>query len=53
MLHGGFFGRQSAGVEHAIEIFMRNPPGQLAFMGIPMLVLYSFGRALRYVLAGE
>jgi hypothetical protein len=53
MLHGGFFGLQSAGVEHAIEVFMLNPFEQLAFMGIPVLMLYSFGRAIRYVLSGE
>ena len=53
MLHGGFFGLESAGVEHAIEVFMRNPFRQLAFMGVPVLVLYSFGRGIRYVLSGE
>jgi hypothetical protein len=53
MLLGGFFGLPSAGVEHAIEVFMRNPLGQLAFMGIPALMLYSLGRAIRYVLSGE
>jgi hypothetical protein len=53
MLHGGFFGLQSAGVEHAIEVFMRNPLGQLAFMGVPVLMFYSLGRVIRYVLSGE
>jgi hypothetical protein len=53
MLHGGFFGLQRVGVEHAIEVFMRNPLGQLAFMGIPVLMFYSLGRAIRYVLSGE
>ena len=53
MLHGGFFGLESAGVEHAIEVFMRNPLGQLAFMGVPVLMFYSLGRAIRYVLSGE
>ena len=53
MLHGGFFGLKTAGVEHAIEVFMRNPLGQLAFMGVPVLLFYSFGRAIRYVLSGE
>jgi hypothetical protein len=48
MLHG-----QSSGVEHAIELFMRNPLGQLAFMGIPALLLYSLGRAIRYALSRE
>ena len=53
MLHGGFFGLQSAGVEHAIEVFMRNPLGQLAFMGVPVLMFYSLGRVIRYLLSGE
>jgi hypothetical protein len=53
MLHGGFFGLQSAGVEHAIEVFMRNPLGQLAFMGVPVLMFYSLGRVIRYLLARE
>jgi hypothetical protein len=53
MLHGGFFGLRSAGLEHAIEVFMRNPLGQLAFMGIPVLMFYSVGRAIRYILSGE
>jgi hypothetical protein len=53
MLHGGFFGLENTGVERAIEAFMRNPPGQLAFMGIPALMLYSLGRAIRYLLSGE
>jgi hypothetical protein len=53
MLHGGFFGLQSAGLEHAVEVFMRNPLGQLAFMGIPVLLFYSVGRAIRYVLSRE
>jgi hypothetical protein len=53
MLHGGFFGLGNAGVEHAIEVFMRNPLAQLAFMGVPVLMLYSLGRAIRYLLSGE
>ena len=53
MLHGGFFGLQSAGVEHAIEVFMRNPLGQLAFMGVPVLMFYSLGQVIRYLLSGE
>ncbi len=53
MLHGGFFGLQTAGVEHALEVFKQNPIKQLALLGIPVLMLYSFGRALRYQLAGE
>ena len=53
MLHGGFFGLESAGVEHAIEVFMRNPLGQFAFMGVPVIMLYGLGRAIRYALSGE
>ena len=53
MLHGGFFGLENTGVERAIEVFTRNPLGQLALMGIPALMLYSFGRAIRYLLSGE
>ena len=53
MLHGGFFGLESAGVEHAIEVFMRNPFRQLAFVSVPVLMLYSLGRSIRYVLSGE
>jgi hypothetical protein len=53
MLHGGIFGLPTAGIDHAIETFMRNPVSQLALMGTPILLLYSFGRAIRFVLAGE
>jgi hypothetical protein len=53
MLHGGLFGLERAGVEHAIEVFMRNPLGQLAFMGIPVLIFYSLGRAIRNAFSGE
>lgn len=53
MLHGGVFGLERTGVEQAIEVFRRNPLGQLAFMGIPVIMFYSFGRAIRYVLSGE
>lgn len=53
ILDGEFFSLQSAGLEHAIEAFMRNPLGQLAFMGIPALMLYSLGRAIRYALSRE
>ena len=53
MLHGGRFDLPSAGVELAIEVFRRNPLKHLAFMGIPALLLYSLGRAIRYALARE
>ena len=53
MLYGGFSDAQSRGVEHAISVFMQNPLGQLAFMGIPVLLLYSLGRAIRFALSGE
>ena len=53
MLYGGFSEAQSRGVEHAIRVFMQNPFGQLAFMGIPVLLLYSLGRAIRYALSRE
>jgi hypothetical protein len=52
MLYGGF-SEQSHGIEHAIRVFMQNPLGQLAFMGIPVLLLYSLGRAIRFALSGE
>jgi hypothetical protein len=53
MLYGGFSEAQSRGVEHATRLFMQNPLGQLAFMGIPVLLLYSLGRSIRYALSGE
>ena len=52
MLYDGF-SEQSRGAEHAIKLFMQNPLGQLAFMGIPVLLLYSLGRSIRYALSGE
>ena len=36
-----------------INVFMQNPLRQLAFMGIPVLLLYSLGRSIRYALSGE
>jgi hypothetical protein len=48
----GLYG-QSSGVEYAIEVFMRSPFEQLALMGIPALMLYSLGRAIRYALSRE
>jgi Sec-independent protein translocase protein TatA len=48
MLHG-----QSSGVEHAIKVFMQNPFGQLSLVGIPALMLYSLGRAIRYALSRQ
>jgi len=53
MLYNGFSEAQSRGVEHAIRLFMQNPLKQLAFMGIPVLLLYSLGRSIRYALSGE
>ena len=53
MLYGGFSEAQSRGIEHAIGVFMQNPLRQLAFMGIPVLLLYSLGRAIRFALSGE
>jgi hypothetical protein len=53
MLHGSFFGLRNAGLEHAVDVFRQNPTGQLAFLIIPVLLLCSFGRAIRYQLAGE
>ena len=53
MLYGEFSEAQSRGIEHAIRLFMQNPLGQLAFMTIPVLLLYSLGRAIRYALSGE
>jgi hypothetical protein len=53
MLDGGFSEAQSRGLEHAIRLFMQNPLRQLAFMGIPVLLLYSLGRSIRYALSGE
>ena len=53
MLYGGFSEAQSRGVEHATRLFMQNPLKQLAFMGIPVLLLYSLGRSIRYALSGE
>ena len=53
MLYGGFSEAQSRGVEHATSLFMQNPLRQLAFMGIPVLLLYSLGRSIRYALSGE
>ena len=53
MLYGGFSEAQSRGVEHATRLFMQNPLGQLAFMGVPVLLLYSLGRNIRYALSGE
>jgi hypothetical protein len=53
MLYGGFSEGQSRGVEYAIRLFMQNPLKQLAFMGIPVLLLYSLGRSIRYALSGE
>jgi hypothetical protein len=53
MLYGGFSEAQSRGLEHAIRLFMQNPLRQLAFMGIPVLLLYTLGRSIRYVLSGE
>jgi hypothetical protein len=53
MLLGGFFGLSNAGLDHAVEVFRQNPMGQLAFLIIPVLLLYSFARAIRYQLAGE
>ena len=53
MLYGGFSEAQSRGIEHAIRLFMQNPLRQLPFMGTPVLLLYSLGRAIRYALSGE
>jgi hypothetical protein len=53
MLDGGFSEAQSRGLEHAIRLFMQNPLRQLAFMGIPVLLLHSLGRSIRYALSGE
>ena len=39
--------------EHAVEVFMQNPLGQLALMSIPALMLYSLGRAIPYALSRE
>jgi hypothetical protein len=53
MLYGGFSEEQSRGVEHATRLFMPNPLKQIAFVGIPVLLLYSLGRSIRYALSGE
>jgi hypothetical protein len=53
ILYGGFSEAQSRGLEHAIRLFMQNPLKQLVFMGIPVLLLYSLGRSIRYALSRE